>query len=101
MARHFRKERGGTLLRISPAGSSTHVVHLKIEGALVGKWVSVLERACAGPLQTGKQVELDFGDVGFLDGRAVAAVRALAAKGVVIVRPSPLVQDLLWPHHAS
>lgn len=94
-------EEEGSVIRISPTGSSMHVVTLKVEGALMAEWVPVLESACAGPLQARQRVELDFEEVSFLDGHAVTAVRELVAKGVMILRPTPLVRDLLWTHDES
>jgi hypothetical protein len=41
-------------------------------------------------------VELDFQEVSFLDRHAVTVVRELMTRGVSVLRPSPLVRDLLW-----
>jgi hypothetical protein len=81
--------------RISRTRESTHVIALKVEGALVADWVPVLEGVCAGPLAERKEVELDFEDVSFLDREAATAVRELIARGVTILRPTPLVRHLL------
>jgi hypothetical protein len=86
------------VIRISRTRETTQVVTLKVEGALVADWVPVLEGACAGHLNQLQRVELDFEDVSFLDRGAVAAVRELAARGVTILRPTPLVRHLLWTH---
>ena len=83
------------MIRISRTRETTHVVTLKVEGALVADWVPVLEAACASPLAERKGVELDFEDVSFLDREAVPTVRELIAKGVTILRPTPLVRHLL------
>ena len=83
------------MIRISPTRETTHVVTLKVEGALVADWVPVLEAACASPLAERKGVELDFEDVSFLDREAATTVRELIAKGVTILRPTPLVRHLL------
>ena len=61
----------------------------------VTDWVPVLEGACVAHLDQLKRVELDFEDVSFLDRVAVTAVRELVAKGVTILRPTPLVRHLL------
>ena len=83
------------MMRVSQTRETTYVVTLKVEGALVTDWVPVLEGACVGHLDQRKRVELDFEDVSFLDREAVTAVRELIAKGVTILRPTPLVRDLL------
>jgi len=83
------------VMRISRTRGTTHVVTLKVEGVLGADLVPVLEGACVGHLDQRKRVELDFADVSFLDRGAVTAVRELIAKGVTILRPTPLVRDLL------
>jgi hypothetical protein len=82
-------------MRISQTRETTHGVTLKVEGTLVADWVPVLENACVGHLDQLKRVELDFEDVSFLDREAVTAVRELIARGVTILRPTPLVRHLL------
>jgi hypothetical protein len=83
-------------IRISSVGETAQVITLKVEGALLADWVPVLEGACAGPLRGSKRVELDFQEVSFLDRHAVTVVRELMTRGVSVLRPSPLVRDLLW-----
>jgi ABC-type transporter Mla MlaB component len=87
-----------SVMRITRTRETRHGVTLKVEGALAADWVPLLADACAGHLDQRKTVELDFGDVRFIDRKAVAAVRELIAKGVVILHPTPLVQDLLFEH---
>jgi hypothetical protein len=83
------------VIRISRTRETTHVVTLKVEGALVADWVPVLEGACASHLAERKGVELDFEDVSFLDREAAATVRELIVRGVTILRPTQLVRHLL------
>jgi hypothetical protein len=52
-------------------------------------------RSAPRPAEEG---ELDFKDVSFLDRDAVTAVRELVARGVTILRPTPLVRHLLRTH---
>jgi hypothetical protein len=73
--------------RISRTRESTHVA-LKVEGGFVADWIP-------DPLAERKGVELDFEDVSFVDREAAAAVRELIARGVTILRPTPLVRHLL------
>jgi ABC-type transporter Mla MlaB component len=82
-------------MRISPTRETTDAVTFKLEGALMGDWVPLLERACVRQLYQRKTVELDFEHVSFIDREGVVAVRELIARGVAILRPSPLVRDLL------
>jgi ABC-type transporter Mla MlaB component len=98
MAHSEPRRRGGIVVRISRTRETTHAVTLKVEGALVADWVPVLADACVSHLDQRKTVELDFGDVSFIDRQAVGAVRQLIAKGVTILHPTPLVRDLLDEH---
>jgi hypothetical protein len=86
------------VIRVSRTRETADVVTLKVEGALVTDWVPVLEGACVAHLDQLKRVELDFKDVSFLDRDAVTAVRELVARGVTILRPTPLVRHLLRTH---
>lgn len=86
------------MIRVSRTHETADVVTLKVEGVLVTDWIPVLERACMAHLDQRQRVELEFEDVSFLDGEAVTAVRALLARGVTLLHPTPLVRHLLARH---
>jgi hypothetical protein len=84
-----------SVLRISQAAAAGCPVTLKVEGAIVGHWVPLLEAECLRHLQARKRVELDLAGVGFVDRDGVAMVRSLVAEGIHVVGASALVRALL------
>jgi hypothetical protein len=70
-------------------------VRLKVEGALAGDWVPLLEAECLRHLDARTSVELDFEGVSFVDRDGVAMTRGLLARGVRVVGASALVNALL------
>ena len=83
------------MLRISSAAEAGSLVTLKVEGALVGDWVPLLEAECLCHLDAGKLVELDFAGLSFVDRDGVAMVRSLVARPVQVVGASALMKALL------
>ena len=83
------------MLRISSAAEAGSRVTLKVEGALVGDWVPLLEAECLCHLDARKLVELDLAGVGFVDREGAAMVRSLVARGVNLIGASALVNALL------
>ena len=66
---------------------------LQLEGQLIGPWVDELERAC-GALPSG-DVAVDLAHVSFVERRGVELLRALAARGVPLLRCSAFVAEQL------
>jgi ABC-type transporter Mla MlaB component len=89
------------VLRISSAAEAGSLVTLKVEGALVGDWVPLLEAECLRHLDARTLVELDFAGVSFVDRDGVAMVRSLITRGVQVAGASTLVNALLGPSSAS
>ena len=83
------------MLRISSVTETGSLVTLKVEGALVGAWVPLLEAESLCHLDARKLVELDFAGVSFVDRDGVAMVRGLVARGVQVLGASALVKVLL------
>jgi hypothetical protein len=55
------------MLRISINESEANVVTLRLEGQIVGAWISELGGACERMLAADRKVTLDLGDVGQVD----------------------------------
>ena len=83
------------MLRISAQTEAGPVVTIGVEGALAGEWVPVLQAECHRHLDAWTSVELDLVSLRFVDQDGVAMVRGLMARGVRVVRASPLVSSLL------
>jgi hypothetical protein len=83
------------VLRISSPNEAGSLVTLKVEGALVGDWVPLLEAECLRHLDARKFVELDFVGVRFVDRNGVAMTQGLLARGARVVGASAMVNALL------
>jgi anti-anti-sigma regulatory factor len=86
---------GDPVLRISSVTEATTSVTLKVEGALVGEWVPLLEAECLRRLNARKSVELDFSGLRFVDRRGVVMMLGLFAQGIHVVGANALVSALL------
>lgn len=70
------------------------LVRLKVDGQIIGGWVSVLEDECSKHRAQGRAVVLDFTDVCFVGPQAIGVLRRLRGDGVKIVDVHPLIEDL-------
>ena len=57
------------MLRISQVEPVNHAVILKLEGRVVGPWVSELQKSCEEVLTEGRSLKLHLGDVEFMDAQ--------------------------------
>jgi hypothetical protein len=78
------------MLRITPLAGPAPA--LKLEGKLVGPWVGVLRRTCAGQ---GGPPRLDLAAVAFADAAGVRLLRELRSAGAELTGLSSLVAALL------
>ena len=68
---------------------------LRLEGQILGPWVDALRDVCERALTGGEQVDLDLGEVSFVDLRGVELLRSLAARGVATANCSGFVAEQL------
>src|SRR5258708_2847353 len=83
------------MLKISQAGTANHAVTLKLEGRVVGPWVSELRETCEKFLGEGRTVRLNLGEVSFVDQDGVKFLASLISKGVTLVDCSLFVEEQL------
>jgi ABC-type transporter Mla MlaB component len=83
------------MLKISQAGKANHSVILKLEGRVVGPWVSELRQVCETLLTEGRALKLDLADVTFADADGVAVLTGFRAQGVTLKHCSPFVDEQL------
>jgi len=83
------------MIRITRLPDDRGNIRLKVEGRLVGDWVSELDRVCAEYSSTKIRVSLDLSDVSFIDGRGVEVLRTLSDKGFQLIGASLWIQSLL------
>jgi anti-anti-sigma regulatory factor len=83
------------MLRISINESEGDVVTLRLEGQIVGAWISELDGACERMLTAGRKVAIDLGDVSFIDRPALTLLASLSQRAVTLVRCSPFQEAQL------
>ena len=87
------------MLRISNIESETDVVTLRLEGQIIGDWISELNGVCEQMLTAGRKVTLDLGDVSLIDRPGLALLASLSQRGVALVRCSPFQRRNFDWHH--
>ena len=83
------------MLKISQAGKANHSVTLKLEGRVVGPWVSELRQVCEALLNESVALRLDLADVTFADADGVGMLSSLKSRGVRFANCSPFVEEQL------
>ncbi len=83
------------MLWIEKREQSCCEVTLKLEGQLLGDWVSVLEKECRNILQEQKELTLEMAEVTYVNQRGVELLRRLVAEKVELANCSPLIENLL------
>ena len=83
------------MLKISQTGKANHSVTLKLEGRVVGPWVSELRQVCETHLSEGRSLKLDLTDVTFADADGVAVLAGFKTRGVTLKNCSPFVDEQL------
>ena len=83
------------MLKISEIQPANRVVTLKVEGRVVGPWVTELRSSCDNVLNGGRSLRLQLGEVEFLDQNGVALLSSLQSRGVSLVDCSPFVAEQL------
>ena len=84
-----------TMLRISINESEGNVVTLRLEGQIVGAWISELDEACERMLAAGRKLILDLGDVSLIDRPGLTLLASLSRAAVAFVRCSPFQEEQL------
>jgi hypothetical protein len=83
------------MLRISPTNTVNHAVVLRLEGRVVGPWVTELRKACEQVLTTGRPLKLHLGDVEFMDAQGVVLLSSLRSRGVSLLECPPFAAEQL------
>ena len=83
------------MLRISIDKSEGNAVTLRLEGQIIGAWISELSEACERMLTPDRMVTLDLGDVSFIDRPGLTLLASLSQRGVALVRCSPFQEAQL------
>lgn len=68
---------------------------LRLEGRVVGPWVTELWRSCEEVLTSGRPLTLHLRDVEFMDAEGVALLSKLRARGVMLLECPPFAAEQL------
>ncbi|HEV3255615.1 MAG TPA: STAS domain-containing protein [Gemmataceae bacterium] len=83
------------MLRITHAQGHDSISTLRLEGKLLGLWVTELARSCDELPCSPHYLRLDLSAVTFVDGPGVALLRDLIGRGATLAACSGLVAELL------
>lgn len=83
------------MLKISQAEPVNHAVTLRLEGRVVGPWVTELQKSCEEVLTEGRLLKLHLADVEFMDTEGVALLSSLRARGVSLLECPPFATEQL------
>ena len=83
------------MLKISKVEPVNHTVVLRIEGRVVGPWVTELQKSCDEGLAEGRSLNLHLADVEFLDRQGIALLLRLRSRGVVLLECPPFAAEQL------
>jgi anti-anti-sigma regulatory factor len=83
------------MLRITQIGNDGGPEILRVEGRLVGPWVTELRRECERLLGEGRPLVLDLSELRFLDETAIALLHSLERRSVTLAKPPPFVAEAL------
>jgi ABC-type transporter Mla MlaB component len=83
------------MLRITHTNGQDSNLTLRLEGKLLGPWVTELARSCDDLSCSPERLRLDLSAVTFVDGPGVALLRDLLGRGAALVACSGLVAELL------
>jgi ABC-type transporter Mla MlaB component len=83
------------MLRISRPECHDSISTLKLEGKLVGPWVTELARSCNELACSADYLRLDLSAVTFVDGPGLALLHDLLGRGATLAACSGLVAELL------
>ena len=83
------------MLRITQVSEDSDQVCLKVEGRVIGDWVSELDRTCGSCLSQSRHITLDLSDVTYIDRQGVETLKRILGENVRLTGATLLVQALL------
>jgi ABC-type transporter Mla MlaB component len=83
------------MLRITYTQTHDSISTLRLEGKLLGPWVTELARSCTELACSPDCLRLDLSAVTFVDGPGLALLRDLLGRGATLAACSGLVAELL------
>ena len=83
------------MLKITRQEPGAETATWKLEGRLVGPWVSELRQVAESALTDSRGLVFDVSDVSFVDRKGEELLRELVGRRVRLERPSGFIRELL------
>ena len=83
------------MLKISQVEPVNHAVTLRLEGRVVGPWVTELQKSCEEALTEGRSLKLHLADVEFMDAQGISLLSSLRSRGVSLLECPPFAAEQL------
>jgi hypothetical protein len=84
------------MIRVTVVEATPESARLRVEGRLTGPWVAELQWSCdVNALSDGIELDLDIGDLSFVDAAGIELLKLLRGCGVNLLRVPPLVAEQL------
>lgn len=83
------------MLRITEEKLNGKTARMRLEGRVIGPYVTEVRSSCERLLDTGRSLTLDLGDVSFVDRNGVSLFKELISRHVSLVNCSPFLTEQL------
>jgi hypothetical protein len=84
------------MIRVTVVEATLDSTRLRVEGRLTGPWLAELQQSCdVNSLSDGLKLDLDIGDLSFVDDAGLELLKSLRGRGVNLLRVPPLVAGRL------
>jgi len=83
------------VLRIDKVYENLFTVKLKLEGTLVGEWVSLLKEKILECLENNRKVLLDFSELRFIDEDGMEMLKRMPSEKIKITNCPKFIDELL------
>lgn len=83
------------MLRITEGTTDGNGWVLRLEGELIGPWVSELSRLCEEEISRGRNLKIDMSLVSFADRHGISLLKGLKSRGTDVVNSSPFLREQL------
>jgi len=83
------------MLRITEETLNGEAARIRLEGQVVGPYVTEVRKSCEELLKAGRPLALDMTDVSFVDRNGIALLRELSGRRVLLVNCSAFLTEQL------
>lgn len=83
------------MLRITRIKDNGSPLTLKIEGAITGEWITLVDQECRALIGPNKMVRLDFSEVTYMDDHGMDMLRKLPDHSITIINAPAFIGELL------